>query len=604
MIVLAALAGLAAMTFTVALAGLHRLSAHVDVSAVPGWFWYFRNDPGVQRWFKVGAISSLATGLLGAAAAAKGLQRPLYGAARWAREHELRQAGFRAKSGILLGRAGGQPLVFGGQEHVLLYAPTRSGKGVGVVIPNLLTWPHSTVVLDVKRENWEATAGYRAAHGQQVLLFDPLDPEGRTARFNPLGHVDRRDPVAVLDELQKVAVMLLPAPPHTDPFWAEAARTGFIGVGALVAATPDKPFSMGAIYAELTEGDPRTRLRQIVRRRNTQGEPLSPGAASALSDFCSTSENTFASVKQTLTSRMSLWLNPRIRAATEVSDFDLRDFRSRRISLYLGVSPDNLSRVAPLYNLLFSQLIDLNTRERPSGDQHAVPVLVLLDEFARLGHASVLAHAFAYVAGYGLRLLPVLQSPAQLRAEYGPDLTDEIISNCGAELVFAPKELRVARDLSERLGFQTVPGRSRSRPSGLSHGNRSVSESDQRRALMLPQELLGMPPDRLIALHSGVPPIRGRKIAYYEEPAFQARLLPPPQIQPRPVADAPSAVTADDADTLDVPMDLDRIGAAVITQGLAPLPERGASEAEVKAWVEQFIDGAAPTPVREPSHGR
>ena len=336
-IVLAALAGLAAMTFTVALAGLHRLSAHVDVSAVPGWFWYFRNDPGVQRWFKVGAISSLATGLLGAAAAAKGLQRPLYGAARWAREHELRQAGFRAKSGILLGRAGGQPLVFGGQEHVLLYAPTRSGKGVGVVIPNLLTWPHSTVVLDVKRENWEATAGYRAAHGQQVLLFDPLDPEGRTARFNPLGHVDRRDPVAVLDELQKVAVMLLPAPPHTDPFWAEAARTGFIGVGALVAATPDKPFSMGAIYAELTEGDPRTRLRQIVRRRNTQGEPLSPGAASALSDFCSTSENTFASVKQTLTSRMSLWLNPRIRAATEVSDFDLRDFRSRRISLFLGV---------------------------------------------------------------------------------------------------------------------------------------------------------------------------------------------------------------------------------------------------------------------------
>ena len=103
--------------------------------------------------------------------------------------------------------------MFGGAEHAVLYAPTRTGKGVGVVIPNLLTWPDSVVVLDVKRENWEATAGFRAAHGQQTLLFDPLDPEGRTARYNPLGHIDRADPIAVLDELQRIAAMLFPHPP-------------------------------------------------------------------------------------------------------------------------------------------------------------------------------------------------------------------------------------------------------------------------------------------------------------------------------------------------------------------------------------------------------
>jgi len=123
----------------------------------------------------------------------------------------------------------------------MLYAPTRTGKGVGVVIPNLLAWPGSVVVLDIKRENFAATAGFRAAAGQTVLLFDPLARDGRTARFNPLGHVDRDDPVAVLDELQRMAAMLFPAHDRADPFWAEAARIGFIGVGGYVAATSDRP---------------------------------------------------------------------------------------------------------------------------------------------------------------------------------------------------------------------------------------------------------------------------------------------------------------------------------------------------------------------------
>ena len=164
----------------------------------------------------------------------------------------------------------------------MLYAPTRSGKGVGVVIPNLLTWPDSAVVLDVKRENWEATAGFRAAHGQTVLLFDPLDAEGRTARFNPLSHIDRSDPVEVVDELQKLAVMLFPAPLGADPFWAEAARTGLIGVGAYAAETKDLPFSLGAIYAALTEGDPRRRFPKVIEARRRAGQPLSAGCVSAL----------------------------------------------------------------------------------------------------------------------------------------------------------------------------------------------------------------------------------------------------------------------------------------------------------------------------------
>ena len=489
-------------------------------------------------------------------------------------------------------------------EHVMLYAPTRTGKGVGVVIPNLLTWPDSTVVLDIKRENWDATAGFRAARGQDVILFDPLDAEGRTARFNPLGHIDRSDPIVVLDELQKLSVMLFPAPPNTDPFWAEAARTGFMGVGAYVAETPMLTFSLGLIYRELTAADPRTRLPALAAARAAAGQPLSPGCVSALTDFCSTSENTFAGIKQTITSRMNLWLNPRICAATDASDFDLRDLRRRRMSLYLCVSPDNLARVAPLYSLLLQQLVDLNTRDLPTLDHDNIPVLVLLDEFARLGHATVIAQGFSYVAGYGLRLLPVLQSPAQLRAEYGADLAEEIMANCGVEIAFAPKELKVAQDLSERLGTWTYAGRSKSRPALLSSGHWSTTESDQRRALMLPQELIQMPANRLIILKAGMPPVRGQKIVYWRERAFRRRLIAAPAVMPRsastvspPLNVAGSAVSPRlSPDPLTLQLDL-----TALPEGLPPL-RAGATEAEVEAWVEHFIDASAQP--REVSHGR
>jgi type IV secretion system protein VirD4 len=485
-------------------------------------------------------------------------------------------------------------LQFGGPEHVLLYAPTRTGKGVGVVIPNLLSWPDSVVVLDVKRENWEASAGFRAAHGQQVFLFDPLDAHGRTARYNPLGHIRREDPVEVLDELQKLAVMLLPAPLNADPFWAESARTGFIGVGAYIAETPERAFSLGAIYAELTQGDARARLGAVAAQRAALGRPLSFGCANALADFASASENTFASIKQTLTSRMNLWLNPRVCAATEESDFDLRQLRSRRTSIYLAVSPDNLTRVAPLYNLLFQQLVDLNTRERPGGGRHPILVLLLLDEFARLGHAEVLAKAFAFVAGYGLRLLPVLQSPSQLRAEYGPDLAQEIIANCAAEIAFAPKELKVAQELSERLGAYTYKARAQSGPTMFSKGNRSTSESDQRRLLNLPQELLQMPPDRLLVLHAGLPPIRGRKIVYWRERLFIRRVLPPPEVPPRGAAAPP------EPDPLVL-----QLGPLAVAEAesLAPLPPVGASADAVEAWVDRYLDAAAALHPKEAVHG-
>ncbi|MGE7199632.1 type IV secretory system conjugative DNA transfer family protein [Brevundimonas naejangsanensis] len=579
---------------TIALIGLGQFSGDVDPLRAPAWFWYYRDDPEVRRWLLIGFGSATLLTVLSAAAALLSRRRPLHGAARWATPSEQRAAGLRARQGLILGRAReGGFLITDGPEHVMLYAPTRTGKGVGVVIPNLLTWPHSVVVLDIKRENFEATAGYRAESGQRVLMFDPLASDGRTARFNPLGHVDRSDPLAVLDELQRMAAMLFPGHDHADPFWSEAARTGFIGVGAYVAATPDRPFTLGEIFRQLTAGDPRQRFPKAIETRLREGRPLPAGCVAALNDFCASSENTFASVRQTLTTRMGLWLNPRVDAATTASDFDLRDLRSGKMSLYLGASPDNLLRVAPLYSLLFQQLVDLNSRSLPAPSDK--PTLVLLDEFARLGAAPVLAHAFAWVAGYGLRLLPVLQGPAQLRAIYGHDLAEDIFANCGVEVVFAPKDLKTAQDLSERLGAYTYAARSRSRPKGFGRGRRTVTVSDQRRPLMLPQELLQMPPTDLLVLKSGLPAICGRKIAYYREPVLRRRLRPAPQIDPTPPLpnDAPfpgPTPTQDDAD-----MDLDAIIRAFAEEGLPP-PAHGASEGQVRDWLDRVMAEPSPTP--------
>ncbi len=501
--------------------------AAYDPLRMPQFVWYYRGDPRVVKAMAGGLVGGL-TLLAGLIYALWARGAPLHGAARFASERELKRHGFRSASGIVVGRKGRRFLTFGGSEHVLVEAPTRSGKGTGVVIPNLLTWQGSVVVLDVKRENFDASAGFRAHYGQEVFLFNPTDRQGRTARYNPLAYIDRSDPDDVIIELQKIATMLFVAPERGEAFWANGARTGFAGVGAWLAESSDEPLTMGAIYRYLTEGDARSFFKKELANPSLN---LSTGCRTALNDFAGGSDNSFADIKKTITNVLGLWLNPLVDAATSASDFDLRNLRKRHISIYLGVSPDELDRIAPLYNLLFQQLIDLNVRELPD-DTTPVPVLVILDEFARLGRASVIASAFSYVAGYGIRLLPVIQSRSQLRGVYGEHVADEIVANCGVEVAFTPKELRVANELSDRIGYVGQESITRSLTINGLLANRSKSISEQRRALMLPQELMQFPMDRLILLRGGIPPIIGTKIFYFKSRFFKKRAFLSPVVAP------------------------------------------------------------------------
>ena len=515
----------------------HLLNTHTPWRKVPAALWALKGYPIVYKPFLVGFSVGLAVTIITIVSTLFTRQK-LHGEARWARVGEVRRGKMLDPAGVVLGKFGRKVMRFGGPEHVMLEAPTRAGKGVGVIIPNLLDWPDSLVVLDIKQENYENTAGYRLkALGQRVVLFNPLDPSGRTARYNPLSYINRRDPVEVINELQKIAAMLYPDPLTGEKFWAEGARTAFLGITAYIAATVDDgedalPFTLGEVYRQFAAGDAQKRFPKIIAQRQAAGKPLSEGCVSAILDYTSSSANTFTGLRQSVTAKINGWLNPYVDAATSESDFDLSEFRDKRTSLYLGVSPDDLDRVAPIYGLLFQQLIDRNVRELPKGDKHQVKVLVALDEFASLGKCSVLANAFSYVAGYGMRLLPAFQSIEQIQGVYGDKVAADIERNCAVRLVLRPAGLSEAKKISEQLGSYTFKARSRSM-STWGGGGGSTSETEQRRPLMLPQEVELLPENDLIVFRRGMYATYGKKVRYYAEKELAARTrIPPPEMPP------------------------------------------------------------------------
>nr|WP_281414995.1 type IV secretory system conjugative DNA transfer family protein [Azospirillum picis] len=431
----------------------------------------------------------------------------------------------------------GRALRFGGPEHVACYAPTRSGKGVGLVIPNCLLYEASLVCLDVKKENWAASAGVRAAAGQRVVLFDPLAPDGRTARYNPFSYV-RRGTIDAFEDVQRIAQMVFPHVSGDQQFWTDAARSAFTGAAGFLAETPELPLTFGEVLRLLSSVDGAHSMIARIEARRHAGRPYTEATVKALEDYLKGSHDLVHSIRKTVTARLSLWFNPRIDAATAESDFDLRALRTALHAVYIGVTPDNIARLRPLLALLFQQLIDLTVRTLPQHDPAARhQVLVLLDEFPLLGPMPVLADAFAYIAGYNMRLMLIMQSKAQLRdrALYGPDKANAILENCGLEVVFGTKDLALSEELSARLGYDTVEGTARSGPRFwrvLRRDRLSQTETDQRRALLLPQEIARLKPDEAILMRPGLYPVLARRIRYHSDPAFAPLLRPPPLVAP------------------------------------------------------------------------
>jgi type IV secretion system protein VirD4 len=233
---------------------------------------------------------------------------------------------------------------------------------------------------------------------------------------------------------------------------------------------------------------------------------------------------------------LDLWLNPILDAATSGNDFDLRELRSKPLSIYVGVNPDDLHRLRPVLNLFFQQAIGLQTRELPERNPALkYQVMMLLDEFTALGRIPIIAEAISYLPGYNVRVVLVIQTPAQLREIYGAHNAETMLKSLAARIVFAPKDYSDAREISDELGFTTVKSKSLSKPMldfADARGRRSRSQtvSEQRRALLLPQEVKELGTDHAIIFYEGLRPIRCRKLRYFEDARFRARLLPAPVV--------------------------------------------------------------------------
>lgn len=527
----------------------------------PMYFQAYRSFAGVRHDLIISASAATAVVLAPVALFFIKPKRAQHGQARFAKLREIRKAGLldQISDGIIVGRRGRKFLTASLQRypHVMLAAPTGSGKGVGVVIPNLLNWNHSVIVLDIKKENWEITAGFRAAHGHDVFLFDPASPLRQTHRWNPLAYI-REDASLRVDDIQKIAHILFPDIAGTDPIWTASCRSLFLGLVLYLLETPGKPVTLGQVARESFAGDDQ-RFNGIIEARQAQGTPYSDSCAHALLDYVRTSDNTRTSIRKTFTSRFELFLNPILDAATSANDFDLEALRRRRTSIYIGITPDNLSRLSPLLNLFFQQVVDLNTRELPERNPALkVQCLLLLDEFRSLGKMPLIVEAAAFLRGYGVRLLPIFQSPSQIRELYGEEAARTFFQNHQVRISYTPPDMTVATEISRELGTYTYKARSTSRPATFSKGTPSTSDSDHARALLLPQEVKDIGEDEALILAKGCKPIQADKIRWHRDPAFRYRRRPPPRIAPVPLIDTGSIdetassrpVEAMDLDTL------------------------------------------------------
>ncbi len=373
---------------------------------------------------------------------------------------------------LLIGRNdNGEYITAQGDEHVALHARTGAGKGVGFVIPNCFAWPGSMIVLDIKGDAFRATAGYRMAMGQDVYLLQPDTQDGRSHRWNPLDAIDRGS-IDRFDQIQRQASLLFPevdqigGGANHNKFWDDVGRQSFAAVMRLAAEVPHDPMNMEGIANFFHRPDGYDLLEAgVAAMRKQMPGTLSQITVESVAGYIGNEAKLRNEIRTTVSTRLQLWASPKIAALTATSDFDLRKLRREPMTVYVVVAPGNVQWLRPLLRLFFDQAIALNTDVTPREDPSLkVPLLFMMDEFARLGRVDSLAQAPQYVRDYGIRMAYVVQDQEQMRAIYGKEGANDIFGNLGAEVVFGTASLETAKELEERIGDNTQMFKTTSRP--------------------------------------------------------------------------------------------------------------------------------------------
>jgi type IV secretion system protein VirD4 len=554
--------------------------------AIWGWEYCMSKDSRVrQPLFEGemivfgGSILSVALFFVFAGRRARRLSKDaedLHGSARWAAEADIRATGLLdANRGVYVGgwhdeRTGHlHYLRHNGPEHVLAFAPTRSGKGVGLVIPTLLAWEESAVVYDIKGENWAKTAGFRSKQGHLCFKFSPVE-EGGSSRFNPLSEVrlfTKRD----VADAQNIANMIVRTGEDSpqERYWQDAAvsiTTGMILHACYAAAAERRVACLadlanaftrpGSSFRETLEGellnyphDPE--YKYCWRMPNGDRTATHPTVREKVQEMLDKEDRDFGGVLSTAKTALTLYSDPVVASNTSASDFTIDNLvnHDQPASLYLVVPPSDKIRLRPLIRLMFTMVVNrLSERmafEGAEQKRNRHRLLLLIDEFPSLNRMEVFADALSYMAGYGLKAYLITQDIRQIVDAYGQN--ESIVSNCHIRIAFAPNQFETAELLSKMTGTKTVQkasynfSGSRFSPV-MGHVNASVDHIE--RPLMTPDEIMRIKPPRkardgvsekivepglMLIFVAGHFPILGTQMLYFADPvlAKRAELAPP-----------------------------------------------------------------------------
>ena len=566
------LAGMAAATQTFA----YLLGYHADLGVRWGtlyrpWeilVWYARwKGAGLQAQFmksaSVGLVCS-ALGLLGflwysinRANTAKA-DETIHGSARWAERNDIEKASLIGKEGVYVGAVYGRHRLFrkrlqylrhNGPEHVLCYAPTRSGKGVGLVIPTLLSWPHSAVVTDLKGELWALTSGWRKEHAENLVLrFEPA--AHGSVKWNPLDEI-RTDRGKIVGDVQNLANLIVdPDGRGLVDHWQKTSWALLTGVMLYMLYRREKDGTEASL-AELDRilSDPKKPAAELwqdmIDFRDGHPDVLRNITGTGR-DMADRPENEAGSVLSTAKSYLSLYRDPVVSDNTGTSEFSISDLmhHDRAVTLYIVTAPTDKGRLRPLVRVLVNMIVRILAEKlefekgRPVA-KYKHRLLLMMDEFASLGKLEIMQESLAYLAGYGIKAYLILQDIGQLKSEksgYGAD--ESISSNCHVQCAFPPNRIETAEHLSKLTGTTTIVKRQISESGGrtsVTLGHASHTMQEIQRPLMTPDETMRMKgpikdkdgtikePGEMLIFCAGFPAVRGVQPLYFQDPVFDRR---------------------------------------------------------------------------------
>lgn len=467
----------------------------------------------------------------------------LHGSARWGDTEDVEKTGLVSEQGVFLGEwrdekryHNGAFLRHDGPEHILIFAPTRSGKGVGFVVPTLLEWQHSAVIVDIKGENWALTAGWRASKGQKVIKFEPQSADGTTARWNPLMEIRLGD--NEVRDAQNIADILVD--PDGDgelDHWQKGARTLLTAAILHVLYTrPEKNLrEVALLLSDPTTPFDLTLEKMLTARHDDNGSRgwknpdgsachTHPAIQATARELLNKSEKERSSMVSSAVNCLGIFRDdPVLARNTAASDFLVRDLMHHEtpVSLYLVIAPSDLSRLRVLMRLILS-LTGRKLTEKLGDYRHRL--LMLLDEFPALGRLEFFQDAIAYLAGYGIKAMLITQNLSQLYLAYGE--RQSITANCHIRVALTPNDLETAKQISDISGIQTVLKHSRNisgKRGSWMLSNISEGLTETQRPLITQDEAMRLPADKEILFIGGHTAILALRVRYYENAGFVKR---------------------------------------------------------------------------------